>query len=144
MKLNYEFIQYLRSTETIWITKVLCLPRGLQGLKVLLKCMKLNYKRTFRGKIKIIVQCTRGLQVQQGSTSWAIRHSLQWVGTWFGMSLTQPTIYAILVRQSQMIHPLMMTHIAHWLAHTIQSTHNIHQYKRNTTYSCYSQIQMFW
>ena len=106
--------------------------------------MKLNYKRTSRGKIKITVQCTRGLQVQQGSTSWAIRHSLQWVGTWFGMSLTQPTIHAILVRQSQMIHPLMTTHIAHWLAHTIQSTHSIHQHKRNTTYFCYSQIQMFW
>jgi hypothetical protein len=44
------------------------------------------------------VQCTRGLQVQQGSTSLATRHSQQWVRTWFGISLTRPAIHAIVVR----------------------------------------------
>ncbi len=53
-------------------------------------------------------------------------------------------IHAIVVTQSRMHPLLMMTQMAHGLANTIQSTHRIHQHKHSTTYSCYSQIQIFW
>jgi hypothetical protein len=59
---------YLNHKSSMFTKRTISPTRGLQGLKVL-KCMKLNYKRTSRGKIEITVQYTRGLQVQQGSTS---------------------------------------------------------------------------
>ena len=55
---------YLNHKSSMFIKKTISPTRGLQGLKVLFKCMKLSYRRISRGKIKITVQCTRGLQVQ--------------------------------------------------------------------------------